>query len=53
MPGGLMILLSNGGTDIRCAEAAPSAMVVGTVEGIAVLRRTDCGRMQESVMGRE
>ncbi|HTV28581.1 MAG TPA: hypothetical protein VMF32_12425 [Xanthobacteraceae bacterium] len=52
MPGDLMILLSNSAADIRCAEAASSAIVAATVDGITILRRTDCGWWQKYVTGR-
>jgi hypothetical protein len=36
-----MILLSNGGTNIQRAKTASGTIVVGTVDGIAVLERTE------------
>jgi len=36
-----MILLSNGGTNIQRASGPSDTMIIGTVDGIAVLARTD------------
>jgi len=36
-----MILLSNGGTDIQRAGAASNTIVIGAVDGIAVLQRAE------------
>ena len=38
-----MILLSNGGTNIQRAKAASGTIVVGTVDDIAVLQKTERG----------
>ena len=42
-----MILLSNGGTNIQRAKTASGTIVVGTVDGIAVLERTERGWTQK------
>jgi hypothetical protein len=38
-----MILLSNGGDNTHRLNARPDTIVVGTVEGVAILRRADAG----------
>jgi hypothetical protein len=42
-----MILLSNGGTNIQRAKAASDTIVVGTVDGIALLQKTERGWTQK------
>jgi hypothetical protein len=42
-----MILLSNGGTNIQRAKAASDTIVVGTVDGVALLQKTERGWMQK------
>jgi hypothetical protein len=46
-PSGPMILLSNGGTNIQRAKAASDTIVVGTVDGVALLQKTERGWMQK------
>src|SRR5438105_2843391 len=38
-----MILLSNGGTNIQRAQASSDTMLVGTVDGVALLGKTERG----------
>src|SRR3954447_3780621 len=41
--GRAMILLSNGGDNTHRLSARPDTIVIGTVEGVALLRRADAG----------
>ncbi len=43
-----MILLSNGGTNIQRAKSASDTIVVGTVDGVAILQRSQRGWTQRN-----
>ena len=45
-----MILLSNGGTNIQRAQAPSDTILVGTVDGVALLARTDAAGPSSTVL---